>query len=214
MANNAIAIGAAGTNVANSCDATGTPQFALIAEEVAEAKPDGGARRERRDLHAALCRRNAMLLNESLKEHKKVEEQQAAVAELKSTVAQQQESFATNERNQAIAAGLQNVSAQIKVRKSTPTVTPSPTPTATATATATATTTPTPTATFTPTPTATQPSPSAKPDGNSYGDVYAYPNGHTEGYPHAEGASDPGTASAFSAIETLVKDMAITASYS
>jgi hypothetical protein len=33
---------------------------------------------------------NAMLLNEFLKEHKKVEAQQATIAELKSTVAQQQ----------------------------------------------------------------------------------------------------------------------------
>ncbi len=36
---------------------------------------------------------NAMLLNEFLKEHRKVEEQQATIAELKSTVAQQQEEF-------------------------------------------------------------------------------------------------------------------------
>jgi hypothetical protein len=34
---------------------------------------------------------NAMLLNEFLKEHRKMEEQQATIAELKSTVAQQQE---------------------------------------------------------------------------------------------------------------------------
>jgi septal ring factor EnvC (AmiA/AmiB activator) len=36
-----------------------------------------------------------MLLNEFLKEHKKVEEQQATIAELKSTVALQQKEFQT-----------------------------------------------------------------------------------------------------------------------
>ena len=36
---------------------------------------------------------NAMLLNEFLKEHCKVEEQQAAIVELKSVVAQQQKEF-------------------------------------------------------------------------------------------------------------------------
>jgi hypothetical protein len=40
---------------------------------------------------------NAMLLNEFLKEHRKVEEQQAIIAELKSTVAQQQKRFARQE---------------------------------------------------------------------------------------------------------------------
>ena len=36
---------------------------------------------------------NAMLLNEFLKEHRKIEEQQAAIVELKSVVAQQQKEF-------------------------------------------------------------------------------------------------------------------------
>jgi hypothetical protein len=34
---------------------------------------------------------NAMLLNEFIKEHKKVEQQQASISELESTVARQQE---------------------------------------------------------------------------------------------------------------------------
>ena len=38
---------------------------------------------------------NAMLLNEFLKEHKRVEEQQATITELKSTVAQQQKEMET-----------------------------------------------------------------------------------------------------------------------
>jgi hypothetical protein len=36
---------------------------------------------------------NSMLLNEFLKEHRKVEEQQAAITDLKSIVAQQQKEF-------------------------------------------------------------------------------------------------------------------------
>ena len=36
---------------------------------------------------------NAMLLNEFLKEHRKVEEQQAAITKLKSVIAQQQTEF-------------------------------------------------------------------------------------------------------------------------
>jgi septal ring factor EnvC (AmiA/AmiB activator) len=60
---------------------------------------------------------NAMLLNEFLKEHKKVEEQQATIAELKYTAAQQQKAFESKlakqeEQIEALTAGLQKVSAQ------------------------------------------------------------------------------------------------------
>jgi hypothetical protein len=59
-----------------------------------------------------------MLLNEFLKEHKRVQEQQATIAELKSTVSRQQVSFqskfAEQERQiQAAPSGLQKVSAQL-----------------------------------------------------------------------------------------------------
>jgi uncharacterized coiled-coil protein SlyX len=62
---------------------------------------------------------NAMLLNEFLKEHKKVEEQQATIAELKSIVAQQQKGFQSRLAEQqkqieALTAGLQKVSAQVE----------------------------------------------------------------------------------------------------
>jgi len=62
---------------------------------------------------------NAMLLNEFLKEHRKVEQQEATITQLKSTVAQQQKDFqATAARQQeqieALTAGLQNVSDQIE----------------------------------------------------------------------------------------------------
>ena len=59
-----------------------------------------------------------MLLNEFLKEHKKVEEQQAAITELKSTVARQQKGFESKlakqeEQIEALTDGLQKVSAQL-----------------------------------------------------------------------------------------------------
>jgi len=64
-----------------------------------------------------------MLLNEFLKEHRKVEQQRAAIAELKSTVAQQQKSFARQEAQiQALTAGLQKVSAQWELNKFAPRV--------------------------------------------------------------------------------------------
>ena len=68
---------------------------------------------------------NAMLLNEFLKEHKKVEEQQATIAELESTIAQQQKGFdsklAKQEKQiEALTTGLQKVSAQLELSKAAP----------------------------------------------------------------------------------------------
>jgi len=66
---------------------------------------------------------NAMLLNEFLKEHKKVEEQQASIAELKSTVAQQQkgmEVLTAQLKEQAVQ--IQKVSAKLQVSKPVPQV--------------------------------------------------------------------------------------------
>jgi septal ring factor EnvC (AmiA/AmiB activator) len=75
---------------------------------------------------------NAMLLNEFLKEHRKVDEQQATIAELKSSVAKQATSSAKQEATIAQlqkqikalsaslkeqAAQIQKVSAQLEVSK-------------------------------------------------------------------------------------------------
>jgi len=93
-------------------DSTGTPQFGLIAEEVAEVNPDLVVRNDNGDIYTVRYDAvNAMLLNEFLKEHRKVEELQA-------TVAQQQNGFqlkfVEQERQiQALASGLQKVSAQL-----------------------------------------------------------------------------------------------------
>ena len=64
---------------------------------------------------------NAMLLNEFLKEHRKNEEQEATITQLKSmdekqeaTIAQQQEQI------EALAAGLQKVSAQLELSRPAP----------------------------------------------------------------------------------------------
>ena len=66
---------------------------------------------------------NAMLLNEFLKEHKRVAEQQATIAELKSMIAGQQKRFTRQEAQiQALSAGLQRVSTQLELKKSVPSV--------------------------------------------------------------------------------------------
>jgi Chaperone of endosialidase len=92
-----------------------TPQFGLVAEEVAKVNPalvlpdkEGKPYTVRYDAV------NAMLLNEFLKEHRKNEEQGATITELKCTVAQQQKEI------EALTAGLQKVSAQLELSKPAP----------------------------------------------------------------------------------------------
>jgi uncharacterized coiled-coil protein SlyX len=57
-----------------------------------------------------------MLLNEFLKEHRKVEEQRAAITELKSVVAQQQKEFqaAISEQRRELEARLKQQDAKIQ----------------------------------------------------------------------------------------------------
>jgi hypothetical protein len=63
-------------------DKTGTPQFGLIAEEVAEVNPDLVVHDENGEIYTVRYDAvNAMLLNEFLKEHRKVEELETAVAQ-------------------------------------------------------------------------------------------------------------------------------------
>jgi septal ring factor EnvC (AmiA/AmiB activator) len=105
-------------------DQTNTPQFGLIAEEVAKVNPAlVGFDKEGKPYSVQYMKVDAMLLNEFLKEHKKVEEQQASIAELKSTVAQQQkemEVLTAQLREQT--AQIQKVSAQFEVSKPAPQV--------------------------------------------------------------------------------------------
>jgi len=82
-------------------DTKGTPQFGLIAEEVAKVNPDLVTRDRNEEIYSVRYESvNAMLLNEFLKQHKalleqhrKVEEQQATITQLQSTVAQHQKDF-------------------------------------------------------------------------------------------------------------------------
>ena len=102
-------------------DKTDTPQFGLIAEEVAKVNSDLVLRDKNGEIYSVRYDGvNAMLLNEFLKEQKKVEQQQATIGKLKSTVAQQQKGFesklAKQERQiEALSAGLQKISAQLEL---------------------------------------------------------------------------------------------------
>ncbi len=70
---------------------------------------------------------NAMLLNEFLKEHRRVEEQEETITELESTVGQQQTNFQSKLAEQekqieALAVGLQKVMAQVEMSEPRQTV--------------------------------------------------------------------------------------------
>jgi hypothetical protein len=91
-------------------DGTSTPQFGLIAEEVAKVNPalvvpdkEGKPYTVRYDAV------NAMLLNEFLKEHKTVQEQGATITRLEKQI-------------EALTAGLQKVSAQLEASRPAPQV--------------------------------------------------------------------------------------------
>jgi hypothetical protein len=106
-------------------DNTGTPQFGLIAEEVAKVNPDLVVRDEKGDIYTVRYDAvNAMLLNEFLKEHRKVEEQEATIAQLKRdfgvTVAQ------LTARLDEQAAQIQKVSVQLEASKPAPQVVNNP----------------------------------------------------------------------------------------
>ena len=113
-------------------DATNRPEFGLIAEEVAEVDPDLVVREKGEIYTVRYDAVNAMLLNEFLKEHRKVEqqaremqEQQATIAQqrkdsqaksdkLEATIAQQQKQMeAVTARLNEQAAQIQKVSAQL-----------------------------------------------------------------------------------------------------
>jgi trimeric autotransporter adhesin len=100
--------------------------FGLIAEEVAQVDPelvtpDGEGKPETVRYEAV----NAMLLNEFLKEHRKVEQQAGTIAQLKSALTQQGQdlkSIITRQQKQieAIASDLQKVSAQVRLSRPEP----------------------------------------------------------------------------------------------
>src|SRR3984893_2269575 len=100
-------------------DPKGAPQFGLVAEEVEKVNPALVVRDAEGKVFTVRYEAvNAMLLNEFLKQHRKVEEQEATITQLKSTVAQQQkgmEVFAATLKEQA--SQIQKVSAQFELSK-------------------------------------------------------------------------------------------------
>jgi Chaperone of endosialidase len=107
-------------------DKTNTSQFGLVAEEVAEVNPDLVVRDKDGEIYTVRYDAvNAMLLNEFLKEHRKLQEQEATIVQLRSTVTRQEASGVEQQKEiKALAANLkeqamqlQKVSAQIEVRK-------------------------------------------------------------------------------------------------
>src|SRR5207302_5449669 len=100
-------------------DTKGTAQFGLIAEEVAQVDPDLVVRDAKGEPYAVRYEAvNAMLLNEFLKEHRKVREQEASIVQLKkdsqAAAAHQQEQI------EALTTGLQKVSAQVEMSRPAP----------------------------------------------------------------------------------------------
>jgi len=93
-------------------DPEGIPQFGLVAEEVEKVNPDLVARDEQGKPYTVRYEAvNAMLLNEFLKEHAKVERLKE---DFESKIAEQQKQI------EAITARLQRVSAQVEVSKPAP----------------------------------------------------------------------------------------------
>jgi hypothetical protein len=107
-------------------DNTSTPQFGLIAEEVAKVNPDLVVRDENGEIYTVRYDAvNAMLLNEFLKEHRTVQELKSTVAKQEETILQQKKDFqaiASQQQKQieALTAGLQKVSAQLELSKPAP----------------------------------------------------------------------------------------------
>src|SRR5438876_235655 len=91
-------------------DPKGIPQFGLVAEQVEKVNPDLVARDDEGKPYTVRYEAvNAMLLNEFLKEHRKVQEQEKRIDALTAQLKEQ-------------AARIQKVSAQIEVTKPAPQV--------------------------------------------------------------------------------------------
>ena len=90
----------------------GTPQLGLVAEDVDKVNPDLVVRdKEGNPYSVRYDQVNAMLLNEFLKEHRKVEQQRK---DFEPALAQQQKQI------EALTTGLQKVSGQLELRKPAP----------------------------------------------------------------------------------------------
>jgi uncharacterized coiled-coil protein SlyX len=104
-------------------DPKGIPQFGLVAEEVEKVNPDLVVRDKEGKPYSVRCEQvNAMLLNEFLKEYRRVEEQdrklkeqKAVISHLNSTVEKQGAAAAQQQKEiQALTASLKEQAAQIQ----------------------------------------------------------------------------------------------------
>jgi hypothetical protein len=90
-------------------------QFGLVAEEVAKVNPDLITRdADGKPFTVRYEAVNAMLLNEFLKEHRRVEDQQSKIEHQQAAIARQQKEI------DALSAGLLKVSAQVEASKPAP----------------------------------------------------------------------------------------------
>jgi uncharacterized coiled-coil protein SlyX len=109
-------------------DPQGIPQFGLVAEQVAKVNPALVTRDDKGELYTVRYDAvNAMLLNEFLKEHRKIEEQECRIHGQEQTITQLKKDLqATAARQQrqieVLTAGLQKVSAQLELNKPAPKV--------------------------------------------------------------------------------------------
>src|SRR5215211_2847313 len=101
-------------------DRSATPQFGLIAEEVAKVNPDLVVRDKNGDIYTVRYEAvNAMLLNEFLKEHREVEQLKSKLAQQESAIAEQQQEFQAMTAQQesqirALIASVEKQAAQIQ----------------------------------------------------------------------------------------------------
>jgi hypothetical protein len=104
-------------------DPEGTPQFGLVAEEVEKVNPDLVVRdKQGKPYTVRYDAVNAMLLNEFLKEHRKVEQQEATITQqrkdFEAAVAQQQKEIKTLTATvKEQASQIEKVSAQLEMSK-------------------------------------------------------------------------------------------------
>ena len=110
-------------------DPEGTPQFGLVAEDVQKVNPDLVVRdKEGKPYSVRYDQVNAMLLNEFLKEHRKNEQQEETITQLKFSAAKEQAIAARQQEEIKALAGqlkeqaaqIQRVSAQVQLSKPSP----------------------------------------------------------------------------------------------
>jgi len=107
-------------------DPAGIPQFGLVAEQVEKVDPELVARDAQGKPYTVRYEAvNAMLLNEFLKAHRRIEEQHCRAKEQEATIAQLKQDFQfklAEQQNQikALTTGLEKVSAQLELNKPAP----------------------------------------------------------------------------------------------